>query len=91
MCAHMAKSSVCGHVHIMQCQMLLIWSRAMDNAVCSVHLTGHCAGKKCVCGHEETVCVWTCAVSNACDLEQVTLSTLGRTLTDRHSPAALNI
>ena len=36
-------------------------------------------------------CVWTCAVSNACDLEQVTLSTLGRTLTDSHSPPALNI
>ena len=29
--------------------------------------------------------------SNGCDLEQVTLSTLGRTLTDSHSPAALNI
>ena len=29
--------------------------------------------------------------SNGCDLEQVTLSTLGRTLTDSHSPADLNI
>ena len=29
--------------------------------------------------------------SNDCELEQVTLSTLGRTLTDSHSPAALNI
>ena len=40
----------------------------------------------CMMKHEDIV-----QSSNGCDLEQVTLSTLGRTLTDSHSPAALNI